>query len=40
MNLRWIKAFSTSIKNALYGGRELTLNALKSGIFPIKATKD
>ena len=26
------------IVNALYGGRELTLNAFKIGIFPIKAT--
>ena len=25
--------------NALYEGRELTLNAFKSGIFPIKATQ-
>ena len=25
--------------NALYEGRELTLNAFKSGIFPLKATK-
>ena len=25
--------------NALYEGRELTLNAFRSGIFPIKATQ-
>ena len=32
-----INAFNSV--NTLYDGRELTLNALKSGIFPIKRTK-
>ena len=34
------KEDKTKNRDALYEGRELTLNAFESGIFPIKVTQD